>query len=158
MLAKLASIRSGHDTVVGIAFTSPVAFTQSRMILLASTSIKAGVVVLSAHNKLDFTLQTGVPNGTDAVHAVFVANLFPWKFFVFVNTRVGTKLAVPVPTLSTIVAVQVAVKIVGGCGLEGNHEGKHPYCCRCCRGETESTGRHCCVCCSCVGLLVDCCC
>lgn len=112
-LYPLRTVFCSHDTLFGITFTSPVALPVSRVILLTSAAIETGMVVRSAYYHGDFTLQSGVSDGTKAVHAIFVVHLFPWHFFVFVDARVGSKLSVAVTAFATMMTKQVAVKVVG---------------------------------------------
>lgn len=117
VLAKLAGIRCIHDTPLRVALAPVVCLPiNPRPLLLAVAPVEARAVVISTHDELDFALQAGVPRGTDAEHAVLVLGLFEGELLRLsgLDAGVGAKLPVAVAARPAVVAVEVAVPVVGG--------------------------------------------
>ena len=105
VLAIFARVRSIHDAVFDIALAPIKDFSGIRGSFLdTGTPVEAGVVVASAGDVLDFALQSGVPDGTRAVHSIVVQFLFKGQFLrQGIDSGVGSKFSVSVPTHTAIV-------------------------------------------------------
>jgi hypothetical protein len=105
VLTEFSSISCGHYAFLDITLATPVRCSISCVVLFASTSIEAGVVVGAADDEFDFTLQSSVTHGTQTVHSIVLLGLFPRKFIIRFHSGEGSKFSMPVYTSSTVEAV-----------------------------------------------------